>query len=446
MFAFHNDPPSLPAAANSTFVDCGSISAYLRADDCRVDVTISVGGFVEYPRECAIRMIRVVVENGVLVTEYPSGHFLDVSSMGRNITFCNVHQITGPTRTTVYCGDESLVSVEHIAKGHENAATGWTRAFLSTNEIVQLCDFCMVNSIVLFISRGRLSAPWLRVAHDYELPIEIPDKRATWLSHAPFYRWPVIFVSATPTELWRQLTDVYYPVWEMITGGRYDPAKVAVFMRPQEQLHLVKGVERFVEISAPPERACFSLGVFPRVPGSVLVGSADAISLSEHLMWIAANERSVRAFGDNLTDGETVVPSSILLDRRGAFLIQAISRQFPQAKVRLLPDSDDIEVGARAVARAHVFVACDISATIFGMFSRTVVVEIQPNGLECTRFGKLWAIAGGAKYIPAFRAKACTCAARNYSCYLQMTPSWENLDETAVMRAIAKALNETERD
>jgi hypothetical protein len=131
-----------------------------------------------------------------------------------------------------------------------------------------------------------------------------------------------------------------------------------------------------------------------------------------------------------------------VIDRYGAFLFPLIRREFPKANVSLLPETKEIVLAAREVASSHVFVGCHISGLILGMFSHAVVVEVQPKGLGCTSFGRMWTSVSGAFYLPSSRQGICACNFTNFSCYLGITPDWHGIDESAVIRAIAEAFQD----
>jgi hypothetical protein len=109
----------------------------------------------------------------------------------------------------------------------------------------------------------------------------------------------------------------------------------------------------------------------------------------------------------------------------------------------LLPKSDDLSEIARAVAEAHVYIALDASAAVFGMFARGAIVEIPPAGMECVTFGSPWAQVNGALYVPLSSNPECECESTNITCYLAAYPVWNKVHETDLKLAMEFALEQS---
>jgi hypothetical protein len=329
-----------------------------------------------------------------------------------------------------------IASLEHIATGVGNAARGWTRAFWSTNEIARLGDFCFSNSAIQFISRGILSIQSFQTATNFSIPV-FPTTIETLKIQikTPVFHWPVIFISAAPTEPWRQLTDVLFPVWITIAGSTLRNESSAVLLRPNLQKHLIAGIQRIVNVKTI-NAGCFAAGEFPRTPGAIPFGGLSEITLADHLLWMGSESKMLHNFCQELAGDVKVVRYRIVIDRFGGFLLNCICRMFPNANVLILPETNDIIVLARIVASCHVFVACHVSAVMLGMFAKGAVVEVQPDGFECVAFGKLWTPVGGAVYIPLKTGGRCNCTNSNLSHYLEALKVWENVDEETLRHAI----------
>jgi hypothetical protein len=414
----------------------------MTAKQCRVFVTVQVGGFVEFPRESALHLLQVRVANGAISGDYPFSEFVNVFSSGENVTFCNIHQFSGPTQTSLYCGKRELTSLDHFANGVGNAIRGWTRSFWSPNHFARLGDFCIANGTIHIIVGGRLKIPPLRLSKGFALAVRpiAPDELdspAGLPANMSVYNWPVVFVAAAPIELWRQLTDVLFPIWAIHATSNSRHAITAMLMRADVQKHLVPAIARMMPILEVPSAGCFADGEFPRAPGGASLGATTAATFADHLRWMAADQGLLREFCAEMVNGVTAERYRIVIDRYGQFLHPIIGRMFPEADAALLPETDDIALAAKKVAASHVFVACHPSAVILAMFAHGAVVEVSPDGLACTAFGAMWAPAGGADYFSVGSGK-CHCQPENLSCYLDAQMVWHAVDEDALRHAISE--------
>jgi hypothetical protein len=61
------------------------------------------------------------------------------------------------------------------------------------------------------------------------------------------------------------------------------------------------------------------------------------------------------------------------------------------------------------------------------------LLEIQPDGMECTAMGQQFARGIGVTYVPFRVARKCVCEESDLVCYLENKPKWEKpITDTAI--------------
>jgi hypothetical protein len=104
-----------------------------------------------------------------------------------------------------------------------------------------------------FSGRGRTRAAPLQLATDFSIPFVVTSLQPNMLPRQSDF---VIFVSAVPTNLWRALTDVIFPVWA--AADKVTSPPTVVLLRQTEQQFLKDELSRFFTVvNLPEDRCCF---------------------------------------------------------------------------------------------------------------------------------------------------------------------------------------------
>jgi hypothetical protein len=451
---YENEPPPVPSPDRNDTVDCLSLSAtQLQGTNSRINITVSVGDFVEFPRATALRMLRVVVRNGEIVTEYPFHNFLYVSLDGSNISFCIFHPMSGVVRTSLFCYNRLVAESEHISTNLDSYPDGWSRCYASPHRVVRMTEFCFGDGVIHYYAQGMVHMTSLRVATGYDVPVEVHRHSVAHdLSDFSVHRKPVLFVSASPHKLWRQLTDVLVPIWGSTFLFQSVPEVRVLLMR--NQMWMVKNIGQMVpgKILLNDTRGCFADGDFLRAPGGVAIDDftntyrqSPIVALVEQLLWMITIRVDVMAGFRAVFTNRSLVPELILVDRISETLIPRIRKEYPTLSVAKLPETEDMTVVADVVASANVFIASHLSTFVFSVFlsPKATLVEIQPKGMECTAFGERWAHLSGAHYVPLRVAPECDCPYSNLTCYMTAEPTWSRITDTELKRALEIAFHES---
>jgi hypothetical protein len=210
-----------------------------------------------------------------------------------------------------------------------------------------------------------------------------------------------------------------------------------MLLREEAQQHLTPAISRVLPVTKIEPAACYADGEFPRVPGSIPVDDVEEITLADHLQWMLANHEAMQVLCGALTTHVMWQKGKIVIDRYGFFVLDIIRQLFPKAEVSLLPQTDDFMEIVEEIAMSHVFIVCHISSIVLAAFARCSVVEIQPIGCECMKFGEMWAHVGGAVYLPFMK---CHSTKRNHACYLDWPSKWSKVDPTELRDVILSAL------
>jgi hypothetical protein len=150
-------------------------------------------------------------------------------------------------------------------------------------------------------------------------------------------------------------------------------------------------------------------------------GAAQEDAIAAQLLWVMSGGPRVFAAVRALYTNKTFQRDRVVIDYHVAPLSQQFVLMFPDADIGILPKTDDLAVIADCMAEASVYISGHITTMLFCVFLSPMasVVEVQPQGLECTAFGKKLAAVLSLKYVP-FRTRNCTkCNDTDLGCYLR---------------------------
>jgi hypothetical protein len=239
--------------------------------------------------------------------------------------------------------------------------------------------------------------------------------------------FPTVLIAAAPTEAWRILTDVLLPVWAGTIDYPVRSLIQVLLLANQvwlmEYLRPLAGYKVFFRNAS----ECFSDATFPRASASLPLlsrpqsGFAEVNALADQLLWaIGLNPAATRAFGA-LYRNTTARPGHVLLDRETERFRVRLQKLFRNCTFRKWPKSDNFWKIVQKVAECQIVFVGHISSTAFGLFlsHNATMLELQPEGLECTAFGERFAELAGAHYRPVRSAPRCDCQFTNLTCYLE---------------------------
>jgi hypothetical protein len=120
-----NDPPSLLSGPDDECIDCYSFRIQnITTHPFRVDFELTIGPFVEFPREAALPMLHLVTVNGQVITRYSHHTFALVAQSGSRISFTHHHCIGGVTEIILYCRGHIIVRFSYSVERLGGIATG----------------------------------------------------------------------------------------------------------------------------------------------------------------------------------------------------------------------------------------------------------------------------------------------------------------------------------
>jgi hypothetical protein len=445
LFLWQNDPPPLGPAVDREVVDCLQVRpTNISTDNFVLTIHADVGGFVEFPRESVIEMLRIVTANGQVMMEYGPNTFGNVRTTETGIQFSALHQFSGVTQAALYCQSQQLsVSYLHF-HGYRTTMGMQSHVAAPRHLVAHLSDFCYVRGMVRLFTNAATNLESLIMSDDHLVRIEARNE-APWSYGkgigATFYEWPVLFVSSMERSGWRQLTDVLLPMWLATHNTRWRCQYRACLLR--NQTWMIRNVMRLAP--QPPVigdiSACFSEGEFLRSPGArpIDLGTFTPGGLIEHLTWIETQHPTIMADFRRYFTNATVISKRLLVDARIGVYKKQIENLFPDFSVHVLPSTDDISVIATAVASAQIFLTSHISSFVFAIFSsrNSTVVELPSEGMECSVFADRWAQLSGSSYLPTSPSEHCNIP--DYARYMRGKFVWGQEEEEVIRRAVETA-------
>jgi hypothetical protein len=451
-----NDPPGIPGPITQPAVDCHNVRARpIVANGSRVSFSVSVGNFIEFPRESAGRLLRVATRTGGIISEHSFSYFWDLESDGENISFCILHPVTGLAHVTLMCHSKFLTDLKAPITTVDIFPVGYTRIYSGLHITGRFQEFCFSNGTLHYFAQPPTVVLPMVAAHDFALPFAVHfGPAAAFQRMQPnhtIFPLPVFFVSAAPVQVWQQVIDVLLPLWGV--ACQYDRRDLLRVYLTRNQVSLMRNIRRLVPAEAllNDTQGCFADGTFLRAPGAVPVDlnatAGTNISYSQafadQFLWtVSLNRQIVEAFRGLFTN-RTLKPGRVVVDRVAAALAPQIERMFPVLHVAILPDTDDIAEIADCVAQATLFISTHISTLVYSIFlsSSAALLELQPKGLECMALGHPLTKLVGAAYAPFRVASECACNYSDVECYLTTEPEYEDVTSADLRTAILKLLS-----
>jgi hypothetical protein len=421
----------------------------------RLIFSVSVGNFIEFPRESAAHLLRVAVRTGGVVSEHPFSYLWDLESDRENISFCILHPVTGVAHVTLMCHSKFLTDLNAPITTVDVFPVGYTRTYSGLHFTGRFQEFCFSNGTFHYFAQPPTVVLPMIVAYDFAVPFAVHFGPAalfqrTQPSHTIF-PLPVFFVSAAPTLVWQQVVDVLLPLWAL--ACQYDRRDLLRVYLTRNQVSLLRNIQHIVPTEAlmNDTQGCFADGTFLSAPGAVPVslnatGTTNITygrAFADQFLWtISLNGRIVKAFGDLFTN-KTVKPGRVVVDRVAAALAPQIERIFPGLHVIILPDTEDIVEIADCIAQANLFISTHISTLVYAVFlsSSAALLEFQPKGLECMALGHPLTKLVGAAYAPFRHASECACNYSDVQCYLRTQPEYDDVINADLKEAITGLLS-----
>jgi hypothetical protein len=432
MLLIIDDPPSLPLPPSYPVIDCQNIFVVnVSAISSRIAISLALDNFIEFPKDAILNLLHVVTQSGDFVFDHPLPQLWDLEIHDSNVTFCVLHPIVGAMKGTVFCHNHALALIEHTVDRIDVHAVGFSHAMVRPHMIGSMNDICFWDGTIQYFSHPPASILPMRAVFDHSIPYMDHVVHASAFQQAApnstMVNSPTIFISAAPLYAWQHLTDVIIPLWNVIAdfGNNVD---VKLYLT-RNQVNILKNVQKIVpgDPLLNTTNGCFSEVVFLEAPGSLAIDISSPASaptsqqaIAEHLSSILTLDRSVISGIKQFFTAVAMVPDCIVLDPHLATLFSRLQLQFPTARVVLLPDTDDLSAIADCVAAAMFYIAGHVTTLTYAIFLSpgALLLEVQPNGLECTSFGREWARLAGVQYLPIMTGNCTKCAPNDLFCYL----------------------------
>lgn len=441
-----NSPPSFPLDDSREVVDCQFVDGFgLSGADGRLNASIRVGNFIEFARSTALHMVHLLVEGDLVSSDFRINQFWDIVHNKHNISFCVLHPVLEGVTAKLMCHNRVLATMRYRSKSLDVYPNGWSRTYISGDLVARFADVCFSNDTLHYFAQPKTEIRNLALCDDHVIRTAIHYTPAmTYRDEArlPIHSGPVAFVSAAPTELWRQLTDVMLPLWAAVAASGFNNDWEVMLLR--NQVHLIGNLEKIVNMKVIMKETagCFGNAFFPRAPNQVTV-SEDGVeigALANHLTWMFDAKGAVlKLFRDRITSNQ-MIHKRVVID---SSLYDEVKSLFPGMDVVVLPESNDISEVADCVAEANVYIAGHVSTIVFAMFMSqgATLLEVQPTGLECTSYGRHFAESAGARYemVPSPNKLCARCGKNDISCYLSSEIKWGRIPEFVLTETVGRA-------
>lgn len=419
-----NDPPLLPSSLSYT-PDCLQINAVsMDANSSKINVTVQIEELTEFPMSASIRLIQIISLSGNSVTYYSYPNFRDISVKGNQISFNVFQQVGGQINASLMCQSRRLGLFQHKITEINHFTPGYSRIVMLPHLIGEIHDFCFSNNTIHYFSQPitliePMHASFNSLIPFYSTMMNADEFQNNHPGHITVYK-PTIFITATPIEPWRQLCDVLLPMWGSLYSD-YKKDKYSIYLT-QNQDWMIPNIKRLVDdtIMFNDTKGCFFDGHFIRSPGGIPlhlnaseVKMENIVAFSHHFAWIMDINRNIVSSFRHLFTNKPMTAGRIVLDHTALKWKKLLMKEFPDNEYIDLPDisrnEKTIAEIADIVSSSQIFIGTHVSSLIFGIFMSkgSTMLEIQPNGCECTFFGKPFAEMSGAKYVPLFSESEC---------------------------------------
>jgi hypothetical protein len=445
--------PSLPSESPTFPHICDNIQL-LQLDSNFSTFSIQVRlDQIDFPETVRSTFLSVLTRTGNIILNHQIGGFSEFINGSEIVHFSIVHPIAGPTDFHLLCANEEIVHRQfHISllNGYE---LGYTRLYASQHVTARMIDFCWREmGLEIFLKEETHGVP-MRAAYDFRIPYRFHqttarDFREKW--KPKIFRESVLFIAATPKELWRELVDVLLPMWRVLLDQKNREKKRIFLVRKTfgvtNNIEKV-GVGQLIENA---DIACFSDGQFVSSTGAVSIGrsipetykESEAVALARQLTELSQiRSENMTGFIEKFTNG-IMREDRIVIDGKITGLAGQLRQWYPFLMIEELPITDDLSVVADSVRGARIFVCSHISTCVFGIFlgRNGTMLEIPPDGFECTTFGEIYAQLAKAEYFPLLTSERCSSICSKLSCYLDMEPSYQRSHIEMIRMAVGKIL------
>lgn len=432
LLIFDNEPPEFPLPRYKTLIDCFAVSPIkFEGVDSRLNVSLSIGDFIQYPKETALQMINIITRNGGTLSLYEFKNFWDIEYDGDNVSFCVLHPFLGKVDATLACHTRVLAKINHTIEQFSAIPVGWSKTTFSIDEIAHFDRVCYSNgSIVYFAQPSTIITP-MKVAFDrvmnFAYSNQHPDRFAAGSMKFSKNNNPFIFISSPEKSLWLQMIDVLIPIYSLIFNKKN--RKEYEYVLVDNQTWLVDNIKYLLPKSPiyNETEMCFESVVFPKSIGSIPfqynstdINQTFGMALYDHFRWInTLNPKIMKHFRYFFTDKEIFTKKIVVAPDFEVFL-ENIHDEFPDYEVVLLPNTNSSIEIANILGDAQVFIAGYVSTTIFSIFlpPGATLIEIQPKGMECTQYGKIYATFSNVSYIPYYTLTT-NCKCQKLRCYIE---------------------------
>lgn len=450
-----NSPPGFPLDPRATPVDCQYVSPIaFTAENSRINATIFVEDFVQFPDTTALHMMRILTRNQDVAADFSISNFWDIEHNGSNISFCILHPIGGTVSAALMCGHRVLAELKHQISNIDAYPVGWTRMYNTNDAIVRVADICFSNNTFHYFAQPNTIAFPLVTSYNHTITHTIHHVPAAHYQHGnkeyKIHSNPVVFISARPDSLWRQLVDVLIPLWA--TMAFYERPSEYEVLLTQNQIELIPNLKFMIstDILLNDTLGCYGNGYFAKAPGgksidenlTIYNDKSEAQLLAEHLAWVMAARPSLIAPFKQMFVTYPLVSNKVILDAVGELYREQLERLYPDLVFERLPETVNMQEMANAVAEARIFIGGHISSLAFGvfMYPEAFMIEIQPNGLECSAFAQKFAQMSGAGYASMHTGKCKVCTFDNLTCYLDSELKYRPISDKNLKAVIDHAL------
>ena len=452
-----NDPPPFPPIPTSTPVDSFALSLLnFSQNGSYFTFFVNSAPFVQYPQSTALQLVRVVLNAPGMLQDIPFTNFNNISHFnnGYGFSFSIQSQILSYSLNIIcYSQLHELGKIYVSLPEQVNSLEGFSSAFAFDYYTIQYNYACYLNETIIFSSQAPSKFEPVYVANNFSIPISTPviSANALLLSANTQASDAVIFISETPTMAFEQLLYVLFPLYG-ITFSNLHTANRKIILT-QNQSWLIPNIQKLLydPIFPQNENTCFSQGIFLRSPSAIPVGlikpnvNYSKIEVfDDYLEWIISFKPEIMGyFREHFTKKTQIKKNKFVLDKNVKVFSKKIQHFLPEAEIVILDETtNDISIIADTLGDAEMFISAHISTFAFAVFlpENSTLLEFQPNGLECTRYGEKFAKMANAKYYSFFKNTLNECECSNISCFFRDKVLYNQISEKNLRKNIMNAL------
>lgn len=414
---FDNDPPSMPWSATS--LDCAYIHSHsLTTNGSRIVANFTMSEFFEVPKSAAASLLTAQITSGNTIYVNDVKSYYDMEANSSHLSLTLLHPIIGNATVKFQCG-KITISQHNITIGEINAfPTGFSRFNNKDYGTAEIFDACWFNETMLFFTNVRSYFNPMNTTSDMYINCSharVPYAAFVQSAQVPEKRYPaqqlpgpdVFFLAAKPEKGYDIILDLIIPIWSSNYYIKHQITSSILLTHDQDYLIPIIRTIHNGEIMHRSDNICYGLGtVLPTRTALKYTINTSFYEQHKFVPWVEHMDHSSRIKPEIMREVRELFTSKsassdrITVQKKVEYVIPNLKKAFPNAKIDVLIDTDDIKVIANIMAKTRLFVTAFLEESSYAIFMNpnTTVAEVLPHGFECTQYANRWAQMIGLNY------------------------------------------------